>query len=125
VRTAIACLEPEVEAQLSALDARRADIARRYIERLRLQPYLGHLLTRGVVATEECRAVYAFRVHLALHPIELVFGHLREEPLCELQYRRLRIIGLRQNRLHVLEASMQLLPLRRSQVDPRRREVLV
>ena len=58
MRTAIAGLEPEVQAQLAALDTRRADIARRYIERLRLEPYLGHRLTRGLLASEECRAVY-------------------------------------------------------------------
>jgi hypothetical protein len=58
VRTALAGLEPEVQTQLAALDGRRAEVARRYIARLRLEPYLGHRLTRGLLASEECRAVY-------------------------------------------------------------------
>jgi hypothetical protein len=58
VRTAIARLEPEVEQQLDALDKRLAGIARRYIARLRLEPFLGHRLTRGLLASQQCRAVY-------------------------------------------------------------------
>jgi hypothetical protein len=58
VRTVIARLEPEVERQLDALDKRLAGIARRYIARLRLEPYLGHRLTRGLLASQQCRAVY-------------------------------------------------------------------
>lgn len=58
MRTVIAPLHAEVEAQLEALDAKRALIARRYVARLALEPYLGHRLTRGVLASEECRAVY-------------------------------------------------------------------
>lgn len=58
MRTVIAPLHREVEAQLEALDAKRALIARRYVARLALEPYLGHRLTRPVLASEECRAVY-------------------------------------------------------------------
>lgn len=58
MRTVIAPLHPEVDAQLGALDAKRGAIARRYVARLALEPYLGHRLTRGVLASEECRAVY-------------------------------------------------------------------
>jgi hypothetical protein len=57
VRTVIAP-HREVEVQLEALDAKRAAIARRYVARLALEPYLGHRLTRGVLASEKCRAVY-------------------------------------------------------------------
>ena len=57
MRTVLAALPEEVEAQLETLDAKRAGIARRYIARLALEPYLGHRLTRGVLASEECRAV--------------------------------------------------------------------
>jgi hypothetical protein len=41
VRTLVAPLATEVEAQLLALDDRRADVARRYIRRLVLEPLLG------------------------------------------------------------------------------------
>jgi hypothetical protein len=58
VRTVIAPLHEEVEVQLRALDSKRAAVARRYVARLALEPYLGHRLTRGVLASEECRAVY-------------------------------------------------------------------
>ena len=58
MRTVIAALHEEVEAQLDTLDAKRAGIARRYVARLALEPYLGRRLTRGVLASEECRAVY-------------------------------------------------------------------
>ena len=57
MRTVIAPLHPEVEAQLRALDRRRGDIARRYIRRLALQPHLGYPLQRGALASERCRAV--------------------------------------------------------------------
>jgi hypothetical protein len=57
VRTVIAPLDPEVESQLRGLDRRRADIARRYIRRLMLEPYLGYPLRRGRLASERCRAV--------------------------------------------------------------------
>ena len=58
MRTAIARLEHEVEQQLDALDKRLAGIARRYIARLRLEPFLGHRLKRGLLASHQCRAVY-------------------------------------------------------------------
>jgi hypothetical protein len=57
VRTLIAPLHREVEAQLRGLDRRRAGIARRYIRRLALEPHLGHRLARGRLAEEQCRAV--------------------------------------------------------------------
>jgi hypothetical protein len=57
VRTVIAPLHPDVQAQLRALDRRRAEIARRYIRRLALQPHLGYPLQRGALAGERCRAV--------------------------------------------------------------------
>jgi hypothetical protein len=57
VRTMIAPLHPEVETELGALDARLQDIARRYIRRLALEPYLGYRLQRGRLTEEQCRAV--------------------------------------------------------------------
>ena len=47
-----------MEAELEALDAWLADIARRYIRRLALEPQLGHPLTRGYLASRAVRAVY-------------------------------------------------------------------
>jgi hypothetical protein len=58
VRTVIAPLPREVEAQLEALDPRLAGIARRYIRRLALEPQIGHPLTRGYLASRKVRAVY-------------------------------------------------------------------
>lgn len=58
MRTVIAPLPREVEAQLEALDARLAGIARRFIRRLALEPQLGHPLTRGYLASRGVRAVY-------------------------------------------------------------------
>lgn len=58
VRTVIAPLHPVIEGQLRALDARRAAVARRYVARLAIEPYLGHLLDRGLLGSEQCRAVY-------------------------------------------------------------------
>jgi hypothetical protein len=58
VRTVIAPLPREVEAQIDALDRRLAGIARRYIRRLALEPQLGHPLTRGHLASRGVRAVY-------------------------------------------------------------------
>jgi hypothetical protein len=58
VRTVIAPLAREVEAQLAALDPRLAGIARRFIRRLALEPQLGHPLTRGYLASRDVRAVY-------------------------------------------------------------------
>ena len=57
MRTLIAPLDPEVESQLRGLDRKRAEIARRYIRRLMLEPYLGYPLRRGRLAGERCRAV--------------------------------------------------------------------
>ena len=57
MRTVIAPLHLEVEAELAALDARLQDVARRYIRRLGLQPHLGYPLERGRLAEEQCRAV--------------------------------------------------------------------
>jgi hypothetical protein len=58
VRTVIAPLPREVEAQLAALDRRLAEIARRYIRRLALEPQLGHPLARGYLGSRSVRAVY-------------------------------------------------------------------
>ena len=58
MRTVIAPHEPEVRQQLEALSPRLREIARRYIERLRLEPFLGHRLDRGLLATRGARAVY-------------------------------------------------------------------
>jgi hypothetical protein len=53
----IAPLHREVEAQLRGLDRKRAEIARRYIRRLALEPHLGYRLARERLAAEQCRAV--------------------------------------------------------------------
>ena len=58
MQTVIAPHEPEVRQQLDVLSPRLREIARRYIERLRLEPFLGHRLQRGLLATERARAVY-------------------------------------------------------------------
>ena len=58
MRTVIAPLAREVEAQLAALDPRLAGIARRFIRRLALEPQLGHPLMRGYLASRDVRAVY-------------------------------------------------------------------
>ena len=57
MRTLIAPLDPGVESQLRGLDRKRAEIARRYIRRLALEPHLGYPLRRGRLAGERCRAV--------------------------------------------------------------------
>ena len=57
MRTLIAPLSDEVGQQLAALDPWRRELARRYIRRLALEPYLGYPLTRGWLARERCRAV--------------------------------------------------------------------
>jgi hypothetical protein len=75
VRTVIAPLPWEVEAQLAAIDARLAGIARRYIRRLALEPRLGHPLARGYLASRGVRAVYFDR---ASNPDDL-FGARRGE----------------------------------------------
>jgi hypothetical protein len=58
MQTVIAPHEPEVREQLLALPPRLREIAHRYIGRLRLEPFLGHQLERGLLATERARAVY-------------------------------------------------------------------
>ena len=58
MRTVIAALHEEVEAQLEALDAKRAGIARGYIRRLALQPYLGVPVARGPLAAYGVRRIY-------------------------------------------------------------------
>jgi hypothetical protein len=58
VQTVIAPHEPEVREQLQALPPCLREIAHRYIERLRLEPLLGHRLERGLLASEGARAVY-------------------------------------------------------------------
>ena len=50
MRTLIAPLDPGVESQLRGLDRKRAEIARRYIRRLALEPHLGYRLARGRLA---------------------------------------------------------------------------
>jgi hypothetical protein len=75
VRTVIAPLPREIEAQIDALDRRLAGIARRYIRRLALEPQLGHPLTRGYLASRGVRAVYFDR---ASRPDDL-FGARRPQ----------------------------------------------
>jgi hypothetical protein len=58
VRTVIAPLLAEVEAELAALDARLQDVARRYIRRLALEPFLGPVVPRGPLAALGARRVY-------------------------------------------------------------------
>jgi hypothetical protein len=58
VRTVIAPLPREVEAQIDALDRRLAGIARRYIRRLALEPQLGAPVCRGPLAAFGVRRVY-------------------------------------------------------------------
>ncbi len=57
MRTVIAPLDRGVQEQIEGLDRKRAEIARRYIRRLALEPYLGYRLERGSLAEEGCRAV--------------------------------------------------------------------
>ena len=58
MRTIVAPLGTEVEEQLGALDAKRAEIARRYIRRLVLEPLLGSPVARGPLAGYSARRVY-------------------------------------------------------------------
>jgi hypothetical protein len=58
VRTIVAPLGAEVEGQVQALDAGRAEIARRYIRRLALEPLLGSPVARGPLAGYPVRRVY-------------------------------------------------------------------
>jgi len=57
VRTVIAPLRPEVQQELERLDRRRAEIARRYIRRLALEPNLGPRVERGLLAEYGCRRI--------------------------------------------------------------------
>lgn len=58
MRTVIAPLLPEVEAELLALDARLQQLARGYVRRLALEPYLGPTARRGALATMGVRRIY-------------------------------------------------------------------
>ena len=58
MRTIVAPLGSEVEAQLTGLDAQVARVARRYIRRLWLEPYLGVPIARGLLCEHGCRRVY-------------------------------------------------------------------
>jgi hypothetical protein len=58
VRTVIAPLPRQVEAQLAAVDARLAGIARRYIRRLALEPQLGAPVMRGPLSAFRVRRIY-------------------------------------------------------------------
>jgi hypothetical protein len=58
VRTVIAPLRSEMQEELGALDRRRAQIARRYIRRLALEPYLGARVERGLLAEYGCRRIH-------------------------------------------------------------------
>ena len=72
MRTVIAPLRAEVQEELRALDRRRAQIARRYIRRLALEPYLGARIERGLLAEYGCR-----RIHFDRHdrPDDLFGAH--------------------------------------------------
>ena len=58
MRTLIAPLHQEVQRELGALDRRRAQIARQYIRRLALEPYLGARVKRGLLAEYGCRRIH-------------------------------------------------------------------
>ena len=58
MRTLIAPLPPEVQRELGVLDRRREQIARRYIRRLALEPYLGARVERGLLAEYGCRRIH-------------------------------------------------------------------
>jgi hypothetical protein len=74
VRTVIAPLHPKVQEELRALDRRRAQIARRYIQRLALEPYLGARVERGLLAEYGCRRIHFDRDD---HPDDLFGARLR------------------------------------------------
>ena len=57
MRTIIAPLLPEVQAELDALDPKRAGIARRYLRRLALEPMLGAPVERGPLVEYQARRV--------------------------------------------------------------------
>jgi hypothetical protein len=58
VRTIVAPLASKVEAEVDALSAPLRAIARRYIQRLRLEPYLGAPVERGLLAEVGARRIY-------------------------------------------------------------------
>lgn len=58
MRTIVAPLAADVRAELDALSRRLRPIAQRYIQRLRLEPYLGAPAGRGLLADHRCRRVY-------------------------------------------------------------------
>lgn len=58
MRTVVAPLAPEIDAQLAGLDASLRKVAEGYIARLRMEPFLGHLLRRGLLGRAGARAVY-------------------------------------------------------------------
>ena len=58
MRTVIAPLRPEVQEELPALDRSRAHIARGYIRRLAIVPYVGARVERGLLAEYGCRRIH-------------------------------------------------------------------
>lgn len=58
MRTVVAPLAPETEAQLAGLGPELRRVAEGYVARLRMEPFLGHLLGRGLLGWAEARAVY-------------------------------------------------------------------
>jgi len=72
MRTVVAPLAPEIDAQLAGLDASLRKVAEGYIARLRMEPFLGHRLDRGLLGWAEARAVYFDRDS---RPGELVGEH--------------------------------------------------
>ena len=58
MRTVIAPPDSRVEEEIAALDRRRAEIARRFIRRLALEPTVGTRIPHGVLAQYGCRRIY-------------------------------------------------------------------
>ena len=58
MRTIVAPLGAELDAQLAELDAQARHVAERYIRRLWLEPQLGVPVARGLLAEHGCRRVY-------------------------------------------------------------------
>lgn len=73
MRTVVAPLDAAVERQVARLEPRVADVARRYIARLAIDPYLGRPIPRGLLAQKRARAVLFDRDD---HP-ERLFGDAR------------------------------------------------
>lgn len=61
MRTVVAPLAPEVKTQLGELDDQLGVVVEGYLARLRLEPYLGHVLVRGLLGWVRARAVYVDR----------------------------------------------------------------